>query len=85
MHDSTPRAAFRRTAEDGDCLAAIHDALRSPGAPIATVSFCIRSALRVAAYLARRGELRGALVDYRADLAGETQPVIDRAGRRDAS
>lgn len=82
MNDPTPRAAFRRTAEDGDNIAAIQDALRSPGTPIATVSSCIRAALRASAYLARRGDLRPTLADYRADLAGDAPPVADRAGRR---
>ncbi|MBX9701780.1 MAG: hypothetical protein K2X74_20260, partial [Acetobacteraceae bacterium] len=61
---------FRRTAEDEANLAAIVPALRAAsGRPFTTASDTIRAALRVAAMLARRGELGAALNAYRADLA----------------
>lgn len=66
-----PRAAFRRTPEDDSNLIEVHAALREPQKPIATASASIRAALRVAGHLARRGQLRSILAEYRADLAGE--------------
>lgn len=84
MTFQNPRAAFRRTQEDDANLIEVHSALREPHKPIATASASIRAALRVAGLLARRGQLRVALAEYRAELAGETQHGTDRVASRDA-
>lgn len=63
--------SIRPTDEDAANLAAVGEAIRtSSRRSFLTASEAIRSALRAAAILARRGELDAALARYRADLAG---------------
>lgn len=62
---------MRASPEDQTNLAMIAEAVRaSSRTSFVTMSDAIRSALRAAAILARRGELDGILRAYRADLAG---------------
>ena len=73
MHDTdAPRLAMRATTEDQSNLASVAEALRrSSRTSFLSLSDTLRSALRAAAILARRGELDSVLSRYRADLAGD--------------
>ncbi|MBW6398655.1 hypothetical protein KPL78_12390 [Roseomonas sp. HJA6] len=66
-----PTISIRSTQEDAANLGAVADALRAATRrSFLPATEAIRSALRAAAILARRGELDGILRAYRADLAG---------------
>ena len=66
-----PTISVRSSQEDATNLAAIAGAIRaSSGRSFLPATEAIRSALRAAAILARRGTLDETLRAYRADLAG---------------
>jgi hypothetical protein len=68
---SYPTISIRSTQEDADNVAAVADAIRaSSRRSFLSTAEAVRSALRAAAILARRGELDAVLARYRADLAG---------------